>query len=95
MRIWIRNIAFFLENLRICDLRTGTPQKCADFRLLNVPKNLRICDLRANKKNLRAHLCIQYYCIYQGRLTEWPDWIQYITYLSHLATVFNREEDVV
>jgi hypothetical protein len=42
-----------------------------------------------------AHLNITYSSIIfinQGRLTEWPNWIQYITYLSHLATVFNREE---
>jgi hypothetical protein len=46
MRIWIRNTAFFLENLRICGLD----------RLIIA--NLRICDLRFadKKKNLRSHL---------------------------------------
>jgi hypothetical protein len=37
--------------LRICDLRTGTPQKFADLRLQNEPKHLQIYDLRTNKKN--------------------------------------------
>jgi hypothetical protein len=67
MRIWIRNTAFFLTNLRfaICgliikklrvwDLRIGTPQKFANLRLRNEPKNLRICDLRTNQKNVGAH----------------------------------------
>jgi hypothetical protein len=32
------------QKLRICDLRIGTTEKCADFR--NEPKNLRICDLQ-------------------------------------------------
>ncbi len=32
MRIWIRNTAFFLANLRIYDLRTGTPRKDAYLR---------------------------------------------------------------
>jgi hypothetical protein len=32
MWIWIRNTVFFLANLRICDLRTGTPRKFSDFR---------------------------------------------------------------
>jgi hypothetical protein len=32
MRIWIRNTAFFLANLRFCDFRTGTPRKCADLQ---------------------------------------------------------------
>jgi hypothetical protein len=31
------------ENLRICDLRTGTPKKFADLQSRNEPKNLRIC----------------------------------------------------
>jgi hypothetical protein len=51
MLIWIRNTAFFLANMRICDLQTGTSKKFADLRLRNEPKNLRICDLRF------AHLC--------------------------------------
>jgi hypothetical protein len=38
MRIWIRNIAFFLTNLRIFDLRSG----------LGHQENKRICDLRIN-----------------------------------------------
>jgi hypothetical protein len=64
MRLWIRNTAFFLAILRICELRTGTPSKFADLRinhyqfadlrLRNEPKNLRICDLQT--KNLRSHL---------------------------------------
>ncbi len=29
------------KNLRICDLRTGTPKKLADLQLRNEPKNLR------------------------------------------------------
>ncbi len=48
-----------VKNLRICYLRTGTPQKVADLQLRNEPKNLPICDLRTNKKNLRAHLCLE------------------------------------
>jgi hypothetical protein len=36
MRIWVRNTAIFLENLRICDLGTGT---------LN---NLRVCNVQIN-----------------------------------------------
>jgi hypothetical protein len=57
------NTAFGLANLRICDLRTWTPNKFADLRfadfhtqifadlqLRNEPENLQICDLRTNKK---------------------------------------------
>ncbi len=66
MRIWIKNTAVFLVNLRICDLqvnhykfvkfaicdmRTGTLQKFADLRLLNEPKNL-----RTNKKKFACPL---------------------------------------
>ncbi len=32
-----------ITNLRICDLRTGTPQKFAYLRLRNEPKNLLVC----------------------------------------------------
>jgi hypothetical protein len=35
MRIWIRNTAFFLANLRTCDLRPKTPRKFADLRFAN------------------------------------------------------------
>ncbi len=62
MRIWIRNIAFFVKicgfatcglgkavNLRIWDLR-NYHYKFVDLRLQNGSKNLRVCDLR-------AHLC--------------------------------------
>jgi hypothetical protein len=31
MWIWIGNTAFSLANLRICNLRTGTPQKFSDL----------------------------------------------------------------
>ncbi len=31
--MWIRNTAFFLENLRICDWRTGTPRMFVDLRI--------------------------------------------------------------
>jgi hypothetical protein len=31
-----------IRNLRVSDLRTGTPQKLADLRLRKEPKNLRI-----------------------------------------------------
>jgi hypothetical protein len=63
MRIWIRNTALFLANLRIadsdkeicrfaifgliitnfriCQLRSGTPQKFADLRFVDEQKNLR------------------------------------------------------
>jgi hypothetical protein len=33
---------FIITNLRICDLRTGTPKKFANLQLRNEPKNLRI-----------------------------------------------------
>jgi hypothetical protein len=33
---------FIITNLRICDLRTGTPKKFANLLLRNEPKNLRI-----------------------------------------------------
>jgi|688.fasta_scaffold906021_1 hypothetical protein len=54
--------AFFLENLRICDLRTGTPRKFADLRFED--KSLQvfgfaICRL-AHLKNLRAHLWLKH-----------------------------------
>jgi hypothetical protein len=38
------------KKLRICDLRTGTPQEFEDLQLRNQPKNLLICDLRTLKK---------------------------------------------
>ncbi len=34
-----------ITNLRICDVRTGTPQKFADLRLYSKHKNLGICGL--------------------------------------------------
>ncbi len=37
------------ENLRNCDLRTGTPKKSTDLRKWNEPRNLPICDLRLQK----------------------------------------------
>ncbi len=43
-----------IKNLRICFLRTDTPQKFAALRLRNESKNLRICDLRTNNKNLMS-----------------------------------------
>jgi hypothetical protein len=52
----LRICGLIVTNLRICDLRTGTPKKFADLRLQNEPKNLRICNLRTNRKNLLAHL---------------------------------------
>jgi hypothetical protein len=46
MRIWIRNIAFFLANLRICDFRTGIPRKLGGFAICRlIITNLRIYDL--------------------------------------------------
>jgi hypothetical protein len=39
-----RNLRINHENLRICDLRTGTPKKFAEFRKRNEPKNMAICD---------------------------------------------------
>jgi hypothetical protein len=60
MRIWIRNTAFFLFSLRICDLRTRTPPKFADLRLRNEPKNLQIWDLRINIK-----ICVPTFGIYK------------------------------
>jgi hypothetical protein len=33
-----------ITNMRICDLRTGTPQKFADLHLRNEPKSLRFYD---------------------------------------------------
>ncbi len=39
-----------ISHLWISNLRTGRPQKFADFRLENKPKNFRICDLWTNKK---------------------------------------------
>jgi hypothetical protein len=57
MRIWIRNTASFLANLRICALRhqgnflicdlRNIHYKFADLRLRNEPKNLLICGLTA------------------------------------------------
>jgi hypothetical protein len=41
MRIWIRNTVFFLANLWICSLRTGTPKKFADMRFAD--NSLQIC----------------------------------------------------
>jgi hypothetical protein len=55
MRFRFRNTDF--ANLRLCDLRTGTPlfpdltpQKSANLLLRNELKNLRICDLWTNQK---------------------------------------------
>jgi hypothetical protein len=62
MRIWIRNTAFFLANLRIW-LRTGTPQKFADLRWRNQPIHLRICDLRSNKKIACAPVSIIHFYV--------------------------------
>ncbi len=45
-----------ITNLRIFDLRTGTPQQFADQRLRNEPKSWQICVLWTNIKDLRAHL---------------------------------------
>jgi hypothetical protein len=64
MRIWIRNTAFFLANLQICDLRTGTPRKFADLRFdeypskfsdlrTGTPQQLADFRLRNEPKNLR------------------------------------------
>ncbi len=71
MRIWIRNTAFFLANLRVCELRTGTPGKFCKFAICGlISTNLRICDfrtgtpkkcaylrLRNEPKNLRIAIC--------------------------------------
>ncbi len=43
-----------IKKLRICVLRTVTPQKFAALRLRNESKNLRICVLRTNNKNLMS-----------------------------------------
>jgi hypothetical protein len=43
------------SNLRICDLRTGTPKK---LRVCDCGLSPRICGFATNKQNLRAHLCI-------------------------------------
>jgi hypothetical protein len=46
----IRDLRMNHINLRICDLRNGTPKNFADLRLRNEPKNFRICNLRTFKK---------------------------------------------
>ncbi len=48
--IWGAICGIIITNLRICGLRTGTPQKFADLRLRNEAKNVRICGLLTNKK---------------------------------------------
>jgi hypothetical protein len=54
MRIWIGHTAFFLVNLRICDLRTGTQRNFTDLRL--IIKNLRIFHLRTGTPHKFADL---------------------------------------
>jgi hypothetical protein len=51
MWIWIKNTAFFLENLWICNFQTETPMKFADLRFAD--QSLQICDLRTGNTNLR------------------------------------------
>ncbi len=95
MGIWVRNIAFFLANLRICDLRTTTPKKLADLRLADlIVTSLRICDLRTSKKK-----CVPTFgffqvgknCqerLYYGRKTAdsrcgWLGWLRRRLSISH------------
>ncbi len=54
MWIWVRNTAFFLANLRICDLWTGTQMKFAICGLLIT--SLRIWDLRTGAPQKFADL---------------------------------------
>jgi len=66
MRIWIRNTAFALANLRICDLpinhykfadfRTGTPNKICGFVIAEWAREFDVFVIYVlTKKNLRAH----------------------------------------
>jgi hypothetical protein len=48
--IEICGVSINLNNLRICDLRTGMPKKFADIGKRNEPKDLRIFDFRTLKK---------------------------------------------
>ena len=49
MWIWIRNTAFFLANLQICDLQTGAARKFADY-------SLQICDLQTGSPQKFANV---------------------------------------
>jgi hypothetical protein len=83
-------------NLRICDLRTGTPKKLADLRLRNEPKNLRICG--PSKKftcpmptsKIRGYENIFFVCVYRKtslrKKTKMQDYLQssFISYCIKL-----------
>jgi hypothetical protein len=56
---WYEICGLIITNFRLCDLRTGTPQKFVDLRLRKEPKNFRICGLRTNKK-----MCIPTFAVY-------------------------------
>jgi hypothetical protein len=67
------------KNLRMCDLRTGTPKRCADLRKRNEPKNLRICDMQISKSlspplNIICSIneCINAVQSYNNRNDYWP-----------------------
>jgi hypothetical protein len=83
-----------ITNLRIYDLRTGTPQKYAGLRLRNEPKNLRICDLRTTNEICVPTFGFTKSCNAQERRLSLLDLaILHVLVLRHLQTVFKSAFD--